>query len=370
MRQIAILNYLRGLAALLVLFNHAIENSAGRNISSVKEIGQKINLLPQNFLFLKEFSISCGQIGVAVFFLISGFLIMKSRQNHSVSSYVKSRSFRIFPICIISVLLCHFVIIFANNYFLNSNYSLFSKNDLIQIFLNAFLLVDLSNFELIEPVYWTLLIEIKFYIFMIFAKNFKQKEFVISSFCMLTFVTLSVFLSLNFLERGSFLFNFFLAYAKFASYVIFMFLGCFLFLIYDLKAQKFLFTKENLIQNLLSLLIIFCTFCISLEIFKTLEPSVRINFANYFLTLIIFGFILVNLKKISGFSSKILNFFGNISYPLYTTHYTFFSVGIFAFSSVFVQKTAIFYSISIAFCILLAFILHILIEKPFLKLKK
>lgn len=87
------IHYLRGLAALLVVFYHT-RDSLSFSIGTIPNVG--------DFLF------SNGYIGVDLFFIISGFVIVLSTEkDSSVFSFVLKRAFRIYPLyafCLLSAL--------------------------------------------------------------------------------------------------------------------------------------------------------------------------------------------------------------------------------------------------------------------------
>lgn len=91
------LDSIRFLAATLVIFSHAFPLS-GDSYS-------------EPFLLATSSQMSFGSLGVAIFFVISGFLISQSyERSSSIVSYFKSRFLRIFPGLFVAVLFCSFII--------------------------------------------------------------------------------------------------------------------------------------------------------------------------------------------------------------------------------------------------------------------
>jgi peptidoglycan/LPS O-acetylase OafA/YrhL len=132
------LDTLRGVAILMVVFGH---------------------FLPERLVFggVAHHVNSLGRGGVILFFLLSGYLIFRSVERQDTTTFLSRRLFKIFPAYSINVAL-----IFALGYF-NSDHA----NWNLKLFLaNLFMVQDVFGQELLNGVYWTLLIEIKFYVFL------------------------------------------------------------------------------------------------------------------------------------------------------------------------------------------------------------
>ena len=98
-----------------------------------------------------------GYVGINFFFVISGFIILYSLDGRTFKSFWKSRFLRLFPIYWIGLCLTTTMIL------------LFGK-DVFQVSLSQFLvnitMINMAfDIESIEPAYWTLFLEMKFYIF-------------------------------------------------------------------------------------------------------------------------------------------------------------------------------------------------------------
>ncbi len=95
-----------------------------------------------------------GYLGVHLFFLISGYVIFSSAQNCSSLQFMISRGTRIFPTlwtCVTITILMVFMI------------HGFGDISLYKYFANFTLLYTYLGVEAIDIVYWTLVIEVKFY---------------------------------------------------------------------------------------------------------------------------------------------------------------------------------------------------------------
>ncbi len=132
------LDTLRGVAILMVVFGHflperLVSGDATFHVSSL------------------------GRGGVILFFLLSGYLIFSSVERQDTVTFLSRRLFKIFPAYSINVAL-----IFALGYF-NSDHANWNLKLLLA---NLFMVQDVFGQELLNGVYWTLLIEIKFYVFL------------------------------------------------------------------------------------------------------------------------------------------------------------------------------------------------------------
>lgn len=152
------LQYLRGIAALLVVLYHA--RGELNNIYAQNNLG--------NILF------NYGYIGVDLFFMISGFVIMLSTEkDSSVRSFIVKRFFRLYPVYLVCLLACALIITKP----IDINY------------LKALFFINL-DFEKSAPWFgysvistaWTLTYEIIFYIIFSFAMSISWRHrFLISS---------------------------------------------------------------------------------------------------------------------------------------------------------------------------------------------
>ena len=131
------LDTLRGVAILMVVIGH---------------------FLPERLVFgdVAHHVNSLGRGGVILFFLLSGYLIFRNVERQDTATFLSRRMFKIFPAYSVNVAL-----IFALGYF-NSDHANWNLKLLLA---NLFMVQDVFGQDLLNGVYWTLLIEIKFYIF-------------------------------------------------------------------------------------------------------------------------------------------------------------------------------------------------------------
>lgn len=116
-QQIAFILKLRGVSALLVMVYHYChffwmnQSFCGKlanhhSIDNIPWIANCLELLPINL----------GDFGVAVFFLISGFLMPIIVQNRSRLDFIKRRVWRIWPSYVISLLLTMFLVYLSSKH--------------------------------------------------------------------------------------------------------------------------------------------------------------------------------------------------------------------------------------------------------------
>lgn len=141
-----------------------------------------------------------GYLGVDMFFLISGFVIALSIKSRNLKDFCISRIVRLYPSYWLSVLLTSIVIFLYGA----SRYTV----DLSQVLLNLTMFQNYVNIPSVDGAYWSLFIEMKFYVFVIGAYLFLNKikeidlNYVIYLWLSLTLLYvfgghLSIFKSLN-----------------------------------------------------------------------------------------------------------------------------------------------------------------------------
>ena len=163
--KILSVQYLRGLAALGVVFCHY-----GSNLASYPKLSAFFNF---------------GQTGVFVFFLISGFIIVYSLNESGYETnqffrFLLKRSIRIDPAYICVILL---TIIFFTGLSMSKNKAVtFSVG---QFFAHIFYVVPFTNYPFYNRVFWTLSVEFQFYVligllYFLFKNRVYQSGFLIA----------------------------------------------------------------------------------------------------------------------------------------------------------------------------------------------
>ncbi|MFV8781122.1 acyltransferase family protein [Microbulbifer sp. SA54] len=145
MTRIDRLDALRGIAALLVVWQHTSESFV--KIPGVAERG--------SWLADVAWSVDFGRIGVVCFFLISGFIIPHSFSSGqgALKQFAVRRFFRLFPIYWLSVLLA----ILIGGVFASRSW------EPATIVANLTMLQKIFGYAHIQGLYWTLQVELIFY---------------------------------------------------------------------------------------------------------------------------------------------------------------------------------------------------------------
>lgn len=361
---------------MMVGFDHIITFDQN-SVNFVKSIGNHLEYIPYDIqvkLVLAKY-VNIGEIGVAMFFLVSGFLIMHSRQIHKNSEYILLRFFRIYPICIASVIFCFLIIAWADNVFFEVPYP-FSTTSFLSILYNSLLLQDITSYPVIIPVFWSLLVEIKFYILMLACKGFKQKDLLTLSFILLVIVCAnSLFLDRVHSYGYPILSKTLMSMAFASVHILYMIIGSFLYVTFRpiLESEVKLGFKEIFYKigtkNILIFFILYISFCFGRSAYDAGPHNLPHFIKNYSISLLVFILSLIYCKNLSSINIKPLKFFNNISYPLYTLHYTVGAVSVFLLSRLlfFRENLFLMYFASFLTITLVSYLFHAAVEKPFMR---
>lgn len=141
--RVSEIDFLRFVAAMLVvLFHYTFRGHAANNYS--------LTAYPE-ISFITQY----GYLGVELFFLVSGFVIMMTASSGSLRKFVASRIARLYPAFWVCCTITFVVI-------LSFGGDRFSANP-AQFFLNMTMLNEFFNVKSIDGVYWSLAVELKFY---------------------------------------------------------------------------------------------------------------------------------------------------------------------------------------------------------------
>jgi len=156
-KRINVLDDMRGIAIISVMLYHYFF------VYHKSELTESLSPALQYFRLSNDW-LNLGVFAVSIFFLISGFVInMSLRGEGSIKETVKfaiKRFFRLYPAYWFAIVL----IITSTCFYGNPD-----KYKLVQILVNMTMLQDFFGIEHIDGVFWTLMIEIKFYVLMAFV---------------------------------------------------------------------------------------------------------------------------------------------------------------------------------------------------------
>lgn len=155
------LDFLRFLSAYAVIMAHLVYagtlSKDGDFLNYVN--ADKLPLFSENWIMhhldvylISNYSIALGQIGVMIFFLISGWLVPEMLMRYTRKNFIINRFFRIFPLVMFSSILTGLII------------NAFGVRQIgwLNILSSGTLLYELFDYGPINGVLWTLVIEIEF----------------------------------------------------------------------------------------------------------------------------------------------------------------------------------------------------------------
>ena len=266
---------LRGLAALgVVLFHYTIRYE--------ERFGEVNGGYSDLFAF--------GEYGVQLFFIISGFVIyMSILKVRSVSDFAIKRAFRLYPAYIFAVVLTFTIVSLAS---INQ-----LKIDIMPALINLTMFQDFLGAPRVDGVYWTLRVEMTFYILMAVLLFFKVEKRIMP--IVLSWLGFSVIIQLVHAGFDTELTTMIREFSI-ASFSQMFIIGMMFYAIWQHGDQLKYYAVIAL--------------CILYDLtFMSVENTL-------FTTAFVAIFYLVINNKLQFLSSKILVFFGTISYPLYLIH--------------------------------------------------
>ncbi len=281
-----------------------------------------------------------GYLGVEMFFIISGFVITLSIKSKSITHFIISRISRLYPIYWLSVLFSFLVIL----WFGAPNFTVEVK----QFLLNLTMFQNYLDIKNIDNVYWTLFIEMKFYVFVIgfylilnMWKDIKLDHLIYS---WLSLSVMYLFFSDLYLFK---IINFFLI-LSWSSYFI---AGIIFYQIYK--------GKLNLKYSTLLAVTFFISIFHAVSKTEAMELKYNTTFSPYVICSLIFSFyllmLLVSCKKLNSINYKWLTKIGMLTYPLYLIHQ---NVGYIIFNNLYsYMNKYILVTLTIIAMILLSFVM-------------
>jgi len=311
---IPVINTLRGIAALLVVFYHFIYTTTD---------------------YIKDVTIlnisSYGNLGVTIFFVISGIVIPLAMIKHQykitdLPIFFKKRLIRI-EIPYLAAIVLSILYLIARDY-VPTSMGPSLVPDFKELMLNIFYLVPFSDdAKWINPVFWTLAVEFQYYIFLaLFFPLFISKK-----------LTNRLFLYILILFMG-----YFYPHNLFKVLPIFM-----------IGIMYALYITRNI--KIDELLLVYATMILLM---------IYMDYA--FIKIIVALVTILTIYLFKNHNSKIGNFFGNISYSLYLIHVITGGALINLMTHYFHEPIEKFFviAVGILFSILCAYIFYRVVEKP------
>ncbi len=281
----------RGLAILMVISFHAYVRWPG--------------IVPYADQFSNIFILKTGGLGVQLFFLISGFVILMTLEKCSgFNEFIFRRWLRLFP----AMLICSIFIFLTANYFIERPAGLPGYIDLIPglTFIEPKWFSIISSIPLngLEEAFWSLYVEVKFYVFAAFIYFWKGRNKLILALLIAWLFSLSI----NYLSQ--YFTNEYLHIAhKILNALSFKYFGWF-----SSGASFYVFHKTKKSQWLYLAIGISIASSIFVKDLNWQWATVAFTISSFF------AFSVINKKIQHLLSRKLIVFFGFISYPLYLIH--------------------------------------------------
>ncbi len=343
-------NQLRGLAALCVAFSHwggvylLMAPTVGWMTSSPNlSVGRPFILHVLQWRWL-----NFGSLGVAVFFLISGFVIPFSLRSNTVVQFLMARFFRIFPL-FWAALFLEWLIVFAQSHLYGRSMAFRPMN----YFYDALMIDTTIDSGSVDLVHWTLIVEVKFYIVAAVLRTSILRG---ATLPLIAFSVAALGLAIaqhdGFLRLSDDL-------ASEPMYISFMFIGTIFYFRYSgmVGVGKAFATVATLLS--------FFLLCWRFGSRQTSFPTIP---ATYLYAIVLFGAAYFARKLFRP--SRWLDFLADVSFPFYLIH----SIGGYSVMSFVILRFGRSYWVAVAIAagvvLLTAWALHKTIEMPMLSLGK
>ncbi|MFM2344361.1 MAG: hypothetical protein RLZZ210_971 [Pseudomonadota bacterium] len=331
------IDLLRFIAAISVVFFHLAFGGYATNTT----------IMPYDLLS----SISkYGRLGVELFFMISGFVILLTVSNNNIKNFIISRIVRLYPTfwicCTITFL---FIIIFGKPFYFASFY---------QYIINLTMFSRLLGVDYIDVSYWTLLIEMQFYIMIgiiLVLNQIRRVEKIITAWLIICII-------LNINSFLPFIFN-----SNMLLYRIYQLLIIEYAPFFIAGMTYFLIWSKGLSFNRFIIII----FCWLLSLSNLLDKvswfenhyKTGINYyiAGSIITVFFIAMMLIALKKTWIFKNSNFLLLGSLSYPIYLLNQ---NIGFVIFNNVYKKMNShLIFWFTIFFILILSYLVSIFVEK-------
>lgn len=308
-------NTLRGLAALSVVVSHYLgvfwqyPAIIGQYIGA-PELDPASHPLPALLAWVPGISVfDWGAYGVALFFLISGFVIPFSLQKTNWLGFCLQRFFRLVPTYIAGFSLTLLAFYISTRYF-GSSWR-FTTPEILIHYLPG--LRDLIGSRNIDTIVWTLEVEIKFYvlcaILIVWLRRYARRVFLVPA-ALSTLALILTPLAPQLAQTQPELARHLLTYLFSTQCLTFMFIGVLFHYQYQRKISTGI--SYAVVATLFGL------FCLQVWQAPYFHFITSDSILSYALALLTFGFAYVFPKYFK--TNPVVDFFADISYPLYVVH--------------------------------------------------
>lgn len=299
-----------------------------------------------------------GGLGVALFFLISGFVIVQSVEKVSTWQFLVQRFFRIVPTCMAAVIFVALVtLVFC--YLTHTS----QPNSMRGIFISGLAMNFYNGDFSTIPVLWTLEVEISFYVFMVVmsvvlpARLAGNGLILCSLFCIL-FVAICA--SPLLLSRDPSIVRLLSHWSSIFVHISFMLIGSLIYRVHQSRAWT------TGLRNILIAFLIYWL-CLNILLSANSHREIGASFADGIAAILLFAVgMLLGLK---GHWLKPLRWIGGVSYPLYLLHDPIAWMLLVLFSNVGLGMNAS-GLLSTVIVVFLSWLMHVTIEMPMQNLGK
>ena len=287
---------------------------------------------------------------IDLFFIISGFVITLSIRGKSLSEYLRSRVLRIFSVYWICVLITYMTIVFFGAPRFQATF--------VQFLANLTLMHDLVNIESIDGVYWTMVVEVKFYLLSVLYLAFNNYKSIKIEHCAYLWLALSVLYV--FLQDTTIMY---------LANILLIFEWAPAFIAGMLMARIYKTKKINSV-NAISLVL-----CLGLSMYHRLAyiQEAMVHFRTeasiptvlFLIFLMYFLVFLVVQNKLRFLNKPFFIYLGILTYPLYLLHQ---NIGYIIFNNLmdYVNKYVLLLG-TIFFMLALSYVLNRWVEAPLTK---
>lgn len=340
--RISEIDLLRFLAAIAVMLMHYL----------LRGFAEDDFLSPMHFTTLGPFT-KYNYLAVNLFFIISGFMILMSVHLNSrdgthlatiisPKKFILSRFLRLYPAFWFACTLTFILVYFSFNNIFHLTIARYLIN---MTMLNGFFFI--GN---IDGVYWTLCLELKFYLFILFLLYMKHVKYIERYLLIWTVITLI----------DLWLKNPVLKYIFITDFSPFFTSGCLFYLVYKhgLNLNRAVMLAVNFGLGL---------YHESIKLAEKITHYMSIEFSQLTLSLILIAIYLVfiyiiNIKNSQKSYDDFFAYLGRLSYPLYLIHA---KIGLVMFNLLYSYVN--WYLLVAMTCVLMILIAHLInqyIEKP------
>lgn len=338
-------NALRGIAALSVIVSHYLWVfwTAPAAVTELTGLSTAPTPIPAFVGWIQIPHFNWGAFGVALFFLVSGFVIPFSFQTYNRTGFLFGRVFRLFPTYWVGLTTSLIVVAVGCHLFGHS----FPHTSREMIVGYALGLRDVMWVKSVDGIVWTLEIELKFYLICAliapWLREGSAKAFIVT----IVLFALTMLLG-QWLLTATTTTWFFLALSS--PYILFMFIG----VAFNFHYRKKMSTRTAIALTTLLVAMFSCSLHFGFFRAFSLVPS---YIAAVTLFVVAYGF--------SKFAPRIptVSFWADISYPLYVIHAATGYMLMAAMKNIGLPPSA---TIAIAFRLttIAAFLIHKYVERP------